>query len=278
VDAGGTKARESKSDLIPAHSRSELPKHIVALVIPPAWTDLHYNDNPKGDLLLIGKDSKGRDQYVYSDKFKATRMAEKFARVAALGKVLPQIENEIAEAVKRGDETAACAALILKTGLRPGSEQSTGADVQAYGATTLQGRHIRVAGDMVHMSFVGKDGVTIDLAVEDRTIARDLVSRKDKAGRQGKLFQTTDGELQDYVRGLDGGGFTPKDFRTLYGTATAQIEVAKLSPPSTEKEYKKMVKAVAKIVASKLGNTPTIALQSYINPNVFTRWRKKKWA
>ena len=43
--------------------------------------------------------------------------------------------------------------------------------------------------------------------------------------------------------------------------------------PKTEAERKKAVMSVAKVVSSKLGNTPTIALQSYIHPNVFEGWK-----
>ena len=42
---------------------------------------------------------------------------------------------------------------------------------------------------------------------------------------------------------------------------------------TNEKEYKKAVKFVATAVSKKLGNTPTIALQSYINPATFAAWR-----
>jgi hypothetical protein len=37
-----------------------LPKHIEALKIPPAWTDVTFSPDPKADLLATGKDSKGR--------------------------------------------------------------------------------------------------------------------------------------------------------------------------------------------------------------------------
>jgi DNA topoisomerase IB len=43
--------------------------------------------------------------------------------------------------------------------------------------------------------------------------------------------------------------------------------------PKSQKEYKKMVKDVATIVSKQLGNTPTVALQSYIHPAVFAEWR-----
>ena len=58
------------------------------------------------------------------------------------------------------------------------------------------------------------------------------------------------------------------------GTSTAREMVAKMKPPRSEKEYKKQVRAVAEAVAKRLGNTPIVALQSYISPTVFAKWRK----
>jgi DNA topoisomerase IB len=58
------------------------------------------------------------------------------------------------------------------------------------------------------------------------------------------------------------------------GTGTAMEEVSKREKPTTEREYVKAVKSVAEIVSSKLGNTPAVVLSSYINPVVFTDWKK----
>jgi DNA topoisomerase IB len=51
--------------------------------------------------------------------------------------------------------------------------------------------------------------------------------------------------------------------------------VSKMSVPKGEKEYKKAVKVIAERVSEKLGNTKTVALQSYINPVIFAPWRRK---
>jgi DNA topoisomerase IB len=80
--------------------------------------------------------------------------------------------------------------------------------------------------------------------------------------------------LRDYSHTLDGGGFKPKDFRTLKGTETASQLVAQEPAPKTLKEYKAAVIGVAKKVAAKLGNTPVISLQSYIAPQVFLPWNE----
>jgi len=51
--------------------------------------------------------------------------------------------------------------------------------------------------------------------------------------------------------------------------------VNEMEAPINEKEYKKKVKEVAKQVSAKLGNTPTVALQSYISPVVFAEWKAR---
>jgi DNA topoisomerase-1 len=104
-----------------------------------------------------------------------------------------------------------------------------------------------------------------------------LLKRKAAAGKEGTLFQTDAKQLRDYAYTLDGGKFKTKDFRTMVGTTTALDVVKTMEAPSTFEKYKQAVKKVATIVSQKLGNTPTIALQSYIHPVVFAKWQKMEW-
>ena len=71
---------------------------------------------------------------------------------------------------------------------------------------------------------------------------------------------------------LHDGHFKPKDFRTLKGTSEAESLVKSMPPPKNKTEYRKAVMDVAKAVSVKLGKTPTVALQSYISPTVFSAW------
>ena len=50
--------------------------------------------------------------------------------------------------------------------------------------------------------------------------------------------------------------------------------MSEMPAPKNEKEYRKAVLAVAKQVAAKLANTPTICLQAYIAPQVFQPWKE----
>lgn len=256
-------------------SGGPLPAHIVALKVPPAWTDVTFSADPKASLLATGKDSKGRRQAVYSAEFSAKQAAAKFARINELNAKFSDIEKQNDEARKSSNPKIAaaadCAMLIMRTGIRPGSDEDTGAKVKAYGATTLQGQHVVKTAEGVSLKFVGKKGVSLDIPVTDLETVKMLLARK--KGDAEPLFPINEKTLLDHVHTFDGGGFKTKDFRTLLGTRSAMAEIDKLPKPKNEKDYKKAVMAVAAAVSKKLGNTPTIALQSYINPSVFASWR-----
>jgi len=255
---------------------SPLPDHIPKN-IPPAWKEVMVADEPDADLLVTGLDSKGRKQAVYSESHKIRQAALKFAKVNELRQKTTQIAKEIRSEMKGPTkEEATCLLLIQKTGIRPGSEKDTLASTKAYGATTLLGRHVvEEAGGGVRLKFTGKKGVELDIEVKEPGLRTELLRRRKRVGEDGKLFDTTDSRLRSYAKSKNGGGFNPKDFRTAKGTSEAVLKMKTLPKPKSQKEYKKAVREVAKHVSSVLGNTPTIALQSYIDPSVFSKWRVK---
>lgn len=248
------------------------------MTLPPAWTDVKINPDPGGALLAIGRDSKGRKQSVYSAEFTKTQAEAKFRRIEELNSKIEEIEQQNAKSRRSRNpkvkDSADCLHLIMKTGIRPGSDDDTGAEVQAYGATTLTADHVVKTKDGVVLNFVGKKGVKLKIPVTDPELASSLLRRAKTAGPGGKLFpNTNDRSLLAHTHTMDGGGFKTKDFRTHLGTSVAAEEVKKADAPKTAKEYKKMVLQVAKTVATQLGNTPVVSLQSYISPTVFSDWR-----
>ena len=257
----------------------DVPEHAKG-IIPPAYHDAHINPDPKADVQGVGTDDKGRTKRFYSQAFEDRMAAKKFERIEALRKekvmVFAQTDADLTHSDPKVRENAACLKLIQTTGIRPGSETDTGAKVQAYGATTLEGRHVHVEPDgSVRLRFIGKGGKSLDIPVEDRRTAEIITGRAKAAGPSGKLFSTDDTALRDYAHEhLDTGRFKTKDFRTLKGTEEAAALVRQNpAKPSNFKEYKRRVMDVAKRVAEKLGNTPAIALQRYISPTVFAPWK-----
>ena len=273
-----SKSSAAKLSAAPA-DRKQWPEHVQKLKLPPAWKDVRISQDPDADLQAIGKDAKGRAQYVYSQRFQDSQQAAKFARIKELDAKMGEIEAQNAKDLKSSDsatrENAECARLVMATGIRPGSEEDTGAKVKAYGATTLRGEHVVQEGGKTYLRFTGKKGVNLNLEVTDKDTATMLARRAEASGPNAQLFpRVSDASLRDYSHTLDGGGFKTKDFRTALASREAMAQVGSLPAPKDAKEYQKSVMAVAKRVSSRLGNTPTVALQSYIHPAVFAAWRE----
>ena len=267
---------------------SPLPKYLAEakVRIPPAWTQVIVSRDSNNGLWVKGRDAKrsekfpeGRPTAIYSPDFKEQSAHIKYARCLEMAEKFGHIRKENDNNMQSKDpeirESASVTKLIMSTGIRPGSERDTGAVKKAYGATTLEGRHVIQDKDGVRLEFVGKKGKSLSIPIRDKEVIDMVIQRARSAGPDGKLFNVDDDRLRDYTHTLDGGKFKTKDFRTLLGTKTAIDKIKSFGDqkPKSEKEYKKMVHAVAVEVSTRLGNTPAVALQSYINPVVFKGWQ-----
>jgi len=255
-----------------------MPEHVGKLRLPPGWKSAEISTDPAHHVLARGIDAKGREQRIYSPDHVQRQAAAKFARVQEgiekLAQMQAQNKHDIASGDKKTREAATVWRLVQATGIRPGSERDTKAEIRAYGATTLLGKHVVVDGSgNVRLRFTGKKGVSLDIPIHDDKIAADLFKRSEEAGPDGQLFATTAGELLDYSHTLNGGGFKTKDFRTIRGTLAARELVERLPRPETEQQRCKAIREVARQVSELLGNTLVIALQSYIDPHVFDAWK-----
>jgi len=238
------------------------------IVVPPAWTNLWISSDKSADLQVKGKDAKGRTQYLYTVNARNRNDAKKFNRLKSFSMDFPALTARIGQDLDSSEE-AKVLYLISKTGFRVGGEGDTGAEKQAYGASTLLASHVSVEGHKVQFNFVGKKGVAQSHSIEDPKIVAMV------RGKKGKLFDTNSGQVRTYLKSISGGkDYKVKDFRTYIATSIALVEAGKLvpPPPKTEKEKNNKIMQVAKVVAARLGNTPQMARDSYIDPAVFSRW------
>jgi DNA topoisomerase IB len=145
--------------------------------------------------------------------------------------------------------------------------------LKSFGASSLEGRHVVESPDGVRLRFVGKETKFHDHLIHDSEMAKMLLDRKKAAGDKGKLFNTDYGKVLKWTKLLDGGGYTPKDLRTLKGTSMAIEEIKNMGECcDSPEEYKTAVTLVAEKVSSVLGNTPDMALMTYISPEVWSVW------
>lgn len=250
-------------------------KAVAGRGIPPAWTDVQIADNlDTADLMVVGKDAKGRRQAIYSKEHTKRQAEKKFTRIKELQPHLSGLDSQLDKDALTDDDAGALT-LIRRLGMRPGSNANRGANVQAHGATNLKAKHVKLNSDgSATLDFTGKDGVHIVLNTKDKKVVDVLSSRKIGKGDDDQLFNTNEDKVRRYMNTKGGvpAGFMLKDLRTTRANVVAVDEVSKMDPPKTKKEFLSKRKEVATTVSTELGNEPTMALNSYINPTVFTPW------
>lgn len=258
----------------------EVPEHLAALRIPPAWVDVHVETDHSAACIATGVDVAGRKQRLYSSTHIATAKSGKFERVRALlvewEDIRTQIESDLnAKALDpKQREAALVAYLIYETGIRPGSTTDTLAAVQAYGATTLQLRHVKRCNRGVRLRFIGKKGVSQNVLVTNPYLVRVLLQRKHASNHwSDTLFHTSAGLLNKYIAGLGSGDYTAKDFRTARGTSLAMELLSKRKRlPKAKSKRKCILNDALDRVAKMLGNTRAISRNSYVDPEILARF------
>jgi DNA topoisomerase-1 len=206
------------------------------------------------------------------------RDANKYARMIAFGEALPRLREQIQrdlsrEGLPREKVLATVVRLLRITAMRVGNEEYR-RENRSYGLTTLRSTQVEVAGGRLEFHFRGKSGKEHVVGVEDPRLARVVRRCQELPGQE--LFQYVDAdgtrqavgssEVNDYVRGATGEGFTAKDFRTWHASAIAAGALRDLGPARTEREAGRKVKRALERVAAALGNTPAVCRTSYVHP------------
>lgn len=257
-------------------------ERIRSLAIPPAWTDVWICPYPNGHLQAVGTDDAGRRQYLYHPEWRIRRDRSKFDRVAAAAAHLPTARRRIArDLALEGmplERAAAAAVRLLDVGyFRIGNDAYSDAH-GSFGLTTLERRHVRRAGDALVFRFTGKSGVEHTVEVDDpgAVAVLDRLRRRRDDGPRLLAYRTaagwrdlTSASVNGYLRALFDGRLTAKDFRTWHATVIAAAELAQSEEPGdTQASRNRAIRAAVVEVAGYLGNTPTVARSSYIDPRV----------
>lgn len=271
------KAGRGFSYIAPDGTRIDDPterQRISALAVPPAYDKVWISPLPNAHLLATGYDARERKQYRYHPEYMDFRAQTKFDDLAEFGKMLPRIRRRVhavltEEAHDQDFAIAATLRLIDRASLRVGTPDYA-IENNTYGATTLRSRHVRLKGDVVRLEYRAKGGQRVRKQFSDRTLHRALERMDDLPGQALMQYEDADGvpcqvgpeQVNDWLRHITGRDrLTAKTFRTWNGSVAALSVVHQTSGPATIKE-------MSEAAARTLHNSPTIARNSYIHPNV----------
>lgn len=289
---GWTRRRAGKGFTYLDEDGERLPaedaERVRSLAIPPAWKDVWICPAPNGHIQAVGTDDAGRRQYLYHPAWREKQDALKFERIAEASRHLPAARRRVTRDLRREGMPweRACAAAVRMLDLgyfRIGHDVYT--DVNgSFGLTTLERRHVRSVRGGLRFTFVGKGGVEQKLTIEDDDVAEALrAMRRRRTGSDRVLAWKDDrgwhdldaDDVNDYLAELFDGELTAKDFRTWHATVHAAVALASSPEPGdTKASRRRATRAAVEEVSEFLGNTPTIAKGSYVDPRVLERYEE----
>ena len=263
------------------------------LIIPPMWSDVYICKWDDGHIQAIGRDAKGRKQYIYHSTFEKAKQEEKFAKMKSFGKALSKFRQKILEdiATKEWSKDKILALIVLlldETGIRIGNKQYANQN-GTFGLTTLRRKHITFEKNHVVFEYKGKSNQMRHIEVDDMQLAKLIKKSSELPGYEIFRYKDDDGNFQaidsedvnEYIRTHMGKGFSSKDFRTWVASRLA----VELYPHALEAigdtKKRKFSNTLIRMVADELGNTPTVCRSYYVHPNIMQKIESKslpsKW-
>ncbi|MFC7532879.1 DNA topoisomerase IB [Actinoplanes sp. GCM10030250] len=270
-------------------------ERIKSLVIPPAWKDVWISPDERDHIQATGVDDAGRKQYLYHPLWREQQDRAKFDHALEVAERLPEVRERLDKALSgRGlgrERVLAAIVKLLDMGMfRVGGEESAAReDDPTFGLSTLSPSHLRGKGGCVLLEFTGKSGVSHAATVGDGEVCavlRDLKRRRRDCPRlfaywdpsQRRWQEIRADAINEYLREISGEQMSAKDFRTWHGTVKAAEVLASEGPQPTRAKRKKAVAKASREVAELLGNTPTVARNSYIDPRVIEHFEEGRVA
>lgn len=262
-------------------------ERIRTLAIPPAWKDVWICPWPNGHIQATGTDQAGRRQYLYHDDWRSAQDADKHDRVRQLARKLPAFREAVdADLCTRGLDrrrVLAVALRMLDYGVFRTGNAEYAEENGSRGAATLLRDDVRVSRGKLVFDFLAKGRRRRTVELHDDRLVAAVRSLKRGRHRSPRLLVFRDGDgyheidaglINDRFRELVGEDFTVKDLRTWTATVHAAVDLAEADPPTTKKALNAAVKEMLEEVSDHLGNTPSVARASYIDPRVVEQFER----
>ncbi|MEM7574230.1 MAG: DNA topoisomerase IB [Bacteroidota bacterium] len=256
-------------------------RRLRALTIPPMWEKVKISDRPRAKLQAVGRDAKGRKQYIYHPYWENQRQREKFSRVLQFGQALPKMRRRCHDLLLLPkwpkEKVLALMVLILdETGIRIGNQQYLNNN-QTYGLSTLRRRHLNLEDDALIFHFRGKSRQDRQVRIEDEELMGFIRRAAEQPGYEifryresGHWHSVDSDEINSFIQKQMGAPYSSKDFRTWVACRLA----VDLYPQAVEIKQKNSRKRISstllRLVSQELGNTPTICRDYYIHPRLFS--------
>lgn len=258
------------------------------LVIPPMWSDVLICRFDDGHIQAIGRDLKGRKQYIYHSVYEKLKQEEKFKKLLSFAEGLPKIRKQVLVDLhrkkwKKNKVLALIVSILDEYGIRIGNKQYLNRN-ETYGLTTLRRKHMNIEDDELIFSFQGKSSKQREVHIDDEELVPFIKEAASLPGYEIFRYRQENGQFHDvdsdevnaYISKYMDVNFSSKDFRTWAANRLAMDFYPEAILRQEKGSRKKFSNILIKMVASELGNTPTVCRDYYVHPEIFNRIDQKE--
>ncbi|MEO6230649.1 MAG: DNA topoisomerase IB [Ferruginibacter sp.] len=263
-------------------------KRIQQLAIPPAWEEVWICVKQNGHIQATGYDIRNRKQYRYHPLWNLLRNQTKFHKLLEFARVLPtlrlQVEKDLGlKELSEKKVIAAIISLMERTYIRIGNaeyEKMNG----SHGLTTMHDEHVKIEGEQISFSFLGKKSIHHDISLKNKKLAKVVKQCRDIPGKtlfqyydhEGERRSIDSGMVNAYIKEVTGDEFTAKDFRTWAGCLHLLMAFKNIGIADNVTTCKKNINKALDIVSSQLGNTRTVCKKYYVHPGLIQMYEENK--
>lgn len=268
------------------HKFTELKLNKYPVGIPKENVTINMEGDINSHAVMKWIDPKsGKMIHVYTREFLDRNAQEKWKRIAKVDSriitsILTKVKRNLVEGDDKEKQCSAIIGMIAHTGLRPGGRAAF-EKTKNRGISTLSPKNITFKGNKAILNFTGKSYHENNSEFTDSLLVNYLKDRVAlaKKNKSDFVFDYDRTEADDMFKNKMGyKGLKLKDMRTYIATSMAKdilfknFETFKDNLSDKEKTNQKIIAARLRDcyvkVSTKLNNSPMMAKNSYIHPNI----------
>lgn len=277
---------------------NKLIERIENLKIPRAWEYVWISLDEKSDIQVIGKDSKGRKQYLYNKNHNKELISHKFKNLNLFVSNLQKLNNLI---IKSKNESkgnpydkhyilSTIIKIILLTGMRAGKEFYAKKS-ETYGVTSLRCKHCIIKNDYIVFKFKGKSNIIHEHKIIDKEIVNHIKELKklcknddDKLfnyKKKGIIKKIDEFTLNNFLHKYLHPKIVIKDLRTylvnyvLIKNILKELKDVKVTKTTSDNKMKKIIRKCVKETAEFIQHTVAVSKKNYVDPRIIKRFIEK---
>lgn len=264
-------------------TQKEKQTYKKSLRIPPNWKNVKVMYDPKSKIQATGEDQKGRKQYIYHPVWTLLSKESKYSKINSIdfdkfSRVIT-IKSKFNRILSKDYVIANMFILMKDLNIRVGNEVYLEENDSVGLSTMKKTNYKKTKGTL---EFKGKKGVFhikklnknhikfIDKVLEYNKYGTSLF--KYYSRETNELIKIVSQDLNDFLKLNIDTNMTTKDIRTYCANEIFKEEIQKIKANNEILQNKKMITQAVKNTAEKLGNTPKVCRDSYINPELIEKY------